>query len=399
MNKLWLLLPLVSFAAPLEAAATTKIVLWHSYRAKERAALEAVAARFNERQKEISLELLPIPYDAFPDKITAAIPRGKGPDLFIFAQDRIGDWAASGTIESIDFWADDALRQGYLPPTIEALTYDGALYGLPMAFKMVALYYNKKLIPKAPATTDELIGLAKKATSAGEGRYGLVYENANFYYQAMWMQGFGGRVFDAKRNPTLATPEVIESMRFAQTLAHQTGIMPQEVTSTLVTALFNQGKAGFVLNGPWFLGELDEKVDYEVAPLPIISSVNKPATPFLTAEGVIMSARTADKKAAFEVMRFLTGVEAGIIMATQGRQTTARREVYDDPAVRSDQFLAVFRRQLESTVPMPNTPAMRMVWGPATTAMNKIINGKADPAASMQEAQAEVEKVVKGARR
>ena len=156
---------------------------------------------FNAKQSDIKLELVTIPYDAFADKITASIPRGKGPDLFIFAQDRLGDWAASGLVEPVDFWLTDPLRNAFLEPTIEALTYDNAVYGLPMAFKTVALYYNPKLIPTPPATTDEMIAMAKKATKGDT--FGLVYENANFYFQAAWMQGFGGRVFDKKGKPCL----------------------------------------------------------------------------------------------------------------------------------------------------------------------------------------------------
>src|SRR5687767_12672842 len=81
--------------APSIADAKTTITLWHAYRGKEKQALEQVAATFNKKQGEIEVTLVPIPYDAFPDKVTAAVPRGKGPDLFIFAQDRVGDWAAS----------------------------------------------------------------------------------------------------------------------------------------------------------------------------------------------------------------------------------------------------------------------------------------------------------------
>ncbi|MBI4817816.1 MAG: extracellular solute-binding protein [Deltaproteobacteria bacterium] len=383
--------------APELVAAQTKVVVWHAYRGKERAALEAVADSFNKSHKDVAIELLPIPYDAFADKITAAIPRGKGPDLFIFAQDRIGDWAASGLIESVDFWADDKLRASFVGQTIDALTYDNTLYGLPMAFKMVALYYNTKLVPKPPETTDELIAMAKKLTTGGQ--FGLVYENANFYYQAAWMQGFGGRVFDKAGNPTLDSKEVIASMEFAQDLSRKQGVMPQEVTSTLVTTLFNQGKAAMVINGPWFQGELDDKVSYGVALLPMISKVNQRATPFLTAEGVLMSAKTANKEKAFEVMKHLTSAEAGKIMAKVGKQTSARKEVYEDAEISKDATLGVFKRQLEASVPMPNTPAMRMVWSPATTAMNKVINGGGAPAEAMKEAQAEVVKLVKGAKR
>jgi maltose-binding protein MalE len=154
-----------------------------------------------------------------------------------------------------------------------------------------------------------------------------------------------------------------------------------------------------VINGPWFMGEIDPGASYAVAVLPVISKNNERAKPFLSAEGVIMSAKTASKKEAFTVMEFLTSVEGGKIMATVGRQPTARREVYDDPAVAKDPMLSVFREQLKSSVPMPNTPAMRMVWSPATTAMNKVINGKADPKATMEATQAEVAGLVAGAKR
>ena len=86
-------------------------------------------------------------------------------------------------------------------------------------------------------------------------------------------------------------------------------------------------------------------------------------------------------------------------MATEGRQPVARREVYDDPKVKGDAVLGVFRRQLDASVPMPNSPAMLMVWSPMTTAMNKAINGDTPPADAAAEAQAEIKKLVKGARR
>lgn len=399
VTKLALFAAAVSMAAP-SVADAAEVVVWHSYRGQERAALEKASQAFNAQKTGTSIKLLAIPFDAFPDKITAAIPRGKGPDLFIFAQDRLGDWAASGLVEPLDFWLDDALRGAFVEPTLEAATYDDSVYGLPIAFKMVALFYNKKLVSTPPKTTGELIEMAKKLTNPKKGQFGLVYENANFYYQAAWMQGFGGKVFDKKGRPVLASAKVVDSMKFAQRLAHSEGIMPEEVSSMLVSTLFNKGKAAFAINGPWFMGEIDKGVKYGVAVLPTIDEAGgKPASPFLTAESIIMSAKSSDKKAAFAVMQYLTGVEAQKTLAREGRITVARKEVYADPKIANDPKMKVFRAQLRNSRPMPNSPAMKMVWGPATTAMNKIINGKKDPAASMKAAQAEVKSLVKGARR
>ena len=137
---------------------------------------EGHAGLYNKKQSDIAIKLLAIPYDAFADKITAAVPRGKGPDLFIFAQDRVGDWAASEVIEPLGFWVDDELLEAFVDPTLVRIyEYDDALYGLPIAFKMVALFYNKKIVKTPPKTTNELIKMAKAHTERRqqEVRFGL----------------------------------------------------------------------------------------------------------------------------------------------------------------------------------------------------------------------------------
>ena len=93
------------------SAQPKEIVLWHGYRAEEKAALEKVLKQFNDANKGIVVKPLAVPYDAYADKISATVPRGKGPDLFIFAQDRLGGWIEAGnTVEPIDFYLDRKLR-------------------------------------------------------------------------------------------------------------------------------------------------------------------------------------------------------------------------------------------------------------------------------------------------
>ena len=60
------------------SAALADIVVWHSYRGAEKAALEQVAENFNA-QSEDKVELQAVPHDAYADKLTAAVPRGQGP--------------------------------------------------------------------------------------------------------------------------------------------------------------------------------------------------------------------------------------------------------------------------------------------------------------------------------
>jgi arabinogalactan oligomer/maltooligosaccharide transport system substrate-binding protein len=379
-------------ALPVIALAQTKeIVVWHGYRGGEKTAFEQVIENFNKANAgKVHVSSLAVPYDAFADKITAAVPRGKGPDVFIFAQDRLGGWIAAGnTVEPLDFFLDPATKGRYLKATLDAMTYQGTIYGLPLNFKVITLIYNKKLVPTPPKTTTELEATAKKLTNAGAGKFGLAYAYSDFYYHAALMNGFGGGVFGPNRKPTLNSPQNVASLDYL--LKWQAmGFLPAEPSTALITALFNSGKTAMVFSGPWFLGEI-QGIDYGLAPLPTISEAgNKPIRPWITVEGVYVAAPSKNKDAAFQLVKYLTDVPAAKVLALQGRQTPANKGVYADPQVATDPILKAFRQQVDVAVPMPNLPEMSMVWTPATTAMNVVVKKSATPKAALDQAQKEV---------
>lgn len=391
-GTLYLLFLLLLFPLVAPAQNTQKeIVVWHGYRGGEKAAFEKVIDQFNKSNKAgIKVTTLAVPYDAFADKITAAVPRGKGPDVFIFAQDRLGGWIAAGnTVEPLDFFLDPAIKGRYLKATLDAMTYQGNVYGLPLNFKVITLIYNKKLVPAPPKTTGQLAAMAKKMTNAGAGRFGLAYWYSDFYYHAALMNGFGGGVFEG-RKPTLNSPANIKSLDFLLKWINQ-GFMPEEPSTALITSLFNQGKAAMVLSGPWFLGEVSKDVSLGLAPLPTIDEAGgKPMRPWMTVEGVYIAAPSKNKDAAFEFIKYLTDVPSGKVLALEGRQTPANKGVYADKQVAADPILKAFREQVNTAVPMPNLPEMTMVWSPATTAMNTVVKKTATPKEALDIAQKEV---------
>jgi arabinogalactan oligomer/maltooligosaccharide transport system substrate-binding protein len=390
-------------ASPAAAAETKEIVLWHAYRAEEKAALEKVIGQFNAANaaKGIKVTTLAVPYDAYADKISATVPRGKGPDIFIFAQDRLGGWIEAGnTVEPIDFYLDDALRKRFIPTTMEAMTYRGTSYGLPLNYKVITLIYNKKLVPTPPKTSGELVTIAKKITDKKAGRFGLAYSYGDFYFHAAVMNGFGGGVFGPGTTPTLNSPQNVKSVELVMKWADKDGILPAEPSSALITSLFNEGKAGMVFSGPWFLGEIAKGVDYGLAPLPTLDEAGgKPMRPWMTVEGVYVSAPSKNKDAAFEVAKFLTSDEAAKVLALEGRQSPANLAVYSDAKIQEDAQLKAFRAQVDTAAPMPNVPEMTMVWSPATSAMNSILKKASTPKAALDTAQKAVAKDVAGLRK
>jgi arabinogalactan oligomer/maltooligosaccharide transport system substrate-binding protein len=382
-----LTLALISVFAPALALAQKEVVIWHAYRGDEKAAFEKVVAQFNQSHPNIKASTLAVPYDAFADKITAAVPRGKGPDIFIYAQDRLGGWIAAGnTVEPIDFFLDAPVKNRFLATTMQAMTYQGNVYGLPLTFKVLTMIYNKKLLPNPPKTSAEMATVAKKLT--GAGKFGLAYHYADFYYHAALMNAFGGGVFDG-RKPTLNKPANVKSLETLMKWTGQ-GFMPAEPSTALITSLFNDGKAAMVFSGPWFIGEIKDGVDFGLAPLPTIAEAgNKPMRPWITVEGVYIAAPSKNKDAAYEFVKYVTDVPAAKVLALQGRQCPANKAVYSDAQVAKDPILKAFRQQVETAVPMPNLPEMTMIWSPATTAMNKVVKKSATPKAALDAAQAE----------
>jgi arabinogalactan oligomer/maltooligosaccharide transport system substrate-binding protein len=384
-------------------ASAAEINLWHSYRAEEKAAIEKLVAQYNKDNaaKGNTVKATAVPYDAFADKISATVPRGKGPDLFIFAQDRLGGWIEAGnTVEPIDFYLDDNLKKRYIPTTMQAMTYRGTTYGLPLNYKVISLIYNKKLVPTPPKTSGELVAMAKKLTDKKAGRFGLAYSYADFYYHAALMNGFGGGVFDAKFSPTLNSAENVKSVDYLLKWLEKDGILPAEPSTALITSLFNEGKAAMIFNGPWFLGEIAKGIDYGIAPLPTLDEAGgKPMRPWMTVEGVYVTAPSQNKEAAFDFAKFLTDTASAKVLALEGRQSPANSEVYKDAQVSKDWQLKAFRDQVEVAIPMPNVPEMTMVWSPATSAMNGILKKTATPKAALDTAQQAVAKDVANLRK
>jgi len=385
-----LFLVLSVFAPAGAAMAQKEIVVWHAYRGDEKTAFEKVVAQFNQSHPNLKVSSLAVPFDAMADKISAAVPRGKGPDVFIYAQDRLGGWIAAGnTVEPIDFFLDAPTKGRFLATTMQAMTYQGNVYGLPLNFKVITMIYNKKLLQTPPKTSAELIATGKKLTNAATGKFGLAYAYADFYYHAALMNAFGGGVFEG-RKPALNSPANVKS--FDLLLKWQSeGFMPAEPSVALITSLFNEGKAAMVFSGPWFLGEIKDGIDYGLAPLPTLNEAGgKPIRPWITVEGVYIAAPSKNKDAAYELVKYLTDVPAGKVLALEGRQNPANKGVYSDPQVARDPVLKAFRQQVEAAVPMPNLPEMTMVWSPATTAMNKVIKKSATPKQALDEAQKDV---------
>ncbi|HCP48149.1 MAG TPA: sugar ABC transporter substrate-binding protein, partial [Deltaproteobacteria bacterium] len=276
-------------------------------------------------------------------------------------------------------------RARFLPETLPPLRFEGSLYGLPLAFKSVALFRNEALVPEAPATTDEL--LAKARGLSASGRFGLAYPTDSFYFHAPWFFGFGGRLFATQDPVDFTGSAFAASLDFVDRLQRDQ-LVPEEATTALVAQLFNKERVGMVISGPWFVGEIDDHISYTVSPLPVVTETGLPASPLLTDEAVFVSREARSPETALLLAKHLASDASALIRATVGRQVVANTATWEEPHLAEDPVLTAFRRQLATATPMDNRPAMRDVWEPAQLALKKVLRGSTEVSAAVGAAEA-----------
>ncbi|XYH96578.1 extracellular solute-binding protein [Sorangium sp. So ce1128] len=365
-----LLVPALAAAAPLR--------LWHAYRDDEARALGAIVAAFKGEE----VELLALPFDAYASKLQAAIPMGEGPDLFIDAHERLGDYRARKLVAPVG----DALEPGgeavFQGPALAAVRQGGEIFGLPISQKCMALYMNTALVREPPAYLEDIAALAG---TLPQGVYPLAYEASNAYAHMPILAAFGGTMLDENDQFGFVGPGPERSLELVRSLIARR-IVPEDANGALVTDLYNTGRAAFVISGPWFVGGLKDEAKQRsrVVPLPKVRETGRPMRPFMTVEAVMLSPQGAQRVEARALARHIAGAGAA----------ATRLEVARTPPVRSDvavpaddAFIAAFTEQAKVAIPMPTSPAMRSTWEPSARAIRKVLRGDASPEVALSEAK------------
>ena len=99
------------------------------------------------------------PEDA-PGKFQQAAAAGKGPDIWIWPHDRIGEWIAGGLLQPLT--PSKKLRDDIDPLAWKAFNVGGKTWGYPISIEAVSLVYNKALVKTPPKSFEEVMALDKQ---------------------------------------------------------------------------------------------------------------------------------------------------------------------------------------------------------------------------------------------
>lgn len=345
-----------------------RIVVWHSQRGAEKELLESLLRRFNEQHRgSIYAEPLAVPESSFKDKVLRTVPRGAGPDVFLRPHNELGEFLRDEVLRPVESHAFPKTRASYHPGLIDGVSSEGTVYGVPLTFKALVLFYDQELYPSGPpADLDELL-------RNRERKYPLVYDATSFFFHAPFFLASGGRIFDeqGKLSPFegagLASFEEPKAWRAA-------GILPPDVSYNDAVRLFEDGSAGSLINGPWYAPKAaDGRADrFAIAPLPVRNG--KPMGSLVTVEAAFMSKSTTQPAAAEELVRFLAGEEAALLRAS--KLGLPPPFAVSDPEVKANVSIAVQTQSLVNGQVTPASTLMAAVWRPADDVLKASMRGE-----------------------
>ncbi|MFV2194687.1 sugar ABC transporter substrate-binding protein [Nocardiopsis sp. LOL_012] len=373
-----------------EAAAGT-LVIWTD---PERAdAVEQSAAAFAETNG-IDVSVNAVAFEDMQGDVLNAYQAGNAPDVFIGAHDWTGNLVRNGAVQPIELPQD---RADLLDPTsLEAMTYDGQLFGVPYSQENIFLMRNTELAPEAPRTFEELVETGSALKEDGEVSEVLsmaVGQEGDPYRMNALFTSAGGYLFGQDDTGTwdpadlgVDTEASVAAMeRIAEYGEAGEGVLRRSITTENDAALFFDGETAFFVAGPWNIADADASgVDYAISPIPGFED-GGPASPYIGYQSFFVTEGSANTALAEEfVTNYVTDTDFILDLYAADPRTPVQAEALETVSADDPNIGAIAEAGAEG-MPMPSIPEMGETWQPLGVAQAEIIGGT-DPAEAMESA-------------
>ncbi|MFV9568546.1 maltose ABC transporter substrate-binding protein [Thermoanaerobacter mathranii] len=364
-----------------------KLLVWES-EGPEGEFIQYAAKKFTEKYG-VEVVYEPVTHTDAPGKLATDGPAGIGADVFAAPHDKTGELVASGLIQENDLFAD-RIRNEFMQGAVDAVSFQGVVYGYPTGIETYALFYNKEYVKEPPKTYQDIVEFAKEFNDLASNRFGFMWDVGNAYYSHSFVAGYGGYVFGKggtdKDDIGLNSKEAVEGAKFLVSLKEILPLKSDDTNYQVMDGMFKEGKAAMIINGPWAVrGYQEAGVDFGIAPLPLLPNGEHPAS-FSGVRTMFVSAYTKYPNAAKLFADFITSEEMLLKRYEITKQIPPMKSLMNADIIKSDPYAAPFLEQAQFAVPMPSIPQMGVVWEPYARAFQVMWNDGVDPQKALDEA-------------
>ena len=260
--------------------ASGPIQIWEGYTDVQGKAFAHLVAQY-EKQTGQKISTLYVNSDNTLQKVLTAVRGGSPPDIAYL----YGSWAPNvAQIPQVvdltkvvqrpgvnwnDFWVGERA----------VATVNGKVIGIPALVDNLAVVYNKQLFAQAGIappgpdwTWSEFIADAKKLTDASKKQFGTAYvtpgtEDTVWHWEPLLWQA-GGQLLNADNTKAAFDSAAgLASLNTLRQMAVTDKSMYLDQSDSTYANLFNSGKIGMLVTGPWDLSQFTN-IDYGVQVMP-----------------------------------------------------------------------------------------------------------------------------------
>ncbi len=288
-----------------------------------------------------------------PEKLTEsfgmAAQVSKGPDIVIWAHDKLGEWADGGLIAPIEL--SQEFLDKFLPKGWEAVAHQESVWGYPIAVETVSLIYNKKLLDGPPPTDLSELGAINETVKK---------EHAG---ASATVQGLS---------------EIIALV--------QAGVLPKSVSYSAVEDQMAQGKLAMIISGPWAWSNMIKSgIDFGVAPMPGVNG--NLGRPFVGVSVAYINRSSPNQDLAKEFIERYLLTDEGLSALDHGKpiglpalNSLREKMIHENPLLQELQVC------VDHGEVMPNIPQMGRFFTVMGAALQTATDGQATAEAALREA-------------
>jgi len=304
----------------------------------ENSILVSEIADFEKLHPDIDVELERTPFNEYVTKLLTQISGGVAPDVIFCEVSLFGDFYYRHALEPLNTYmaADNFSLSDYYPQVIDRFTMDKQLYVVPRDTSPIGvIFYNKDAFDEAqvPYPTDswnwnDFVAAAQKVTKRdADGnvkRWGFVDDWA---MSDNWVYGAGGSFVDDAKHPTKWTfatdPNTLKGIQFRADLMNKYKVMMPPTGNVAMGGLgnsdiFKNGMSAMFLSGYWKVPNFREitKFKWDIVMQPQSPDGHRGFPTGGSGYGILSSSK--HKQAAWELIKYLSGVEGAKKMAATG---------------------------------------------------------------------------------
>lgn len=362
------------------------------------------AEEFSAMDNGITIDVREVRFDDLVAETLRSFATRTNPDIIAIDNPDHAAFASRGAFLDLSPYveaSDQIDMDNYFDGPRSSLSWDGKPYGIPRASNTIALYYNKDLFREAgldpdmpPETWDELLDAARALTQPENDVYGIAFsakasEEGTFQFLP-WVQMTGGSFENINADGAAEALELWKAF-FDEGLTSPDTLTRGQWDST---GTFNAGNAAMAVSGPWELGRMSEEADFDwgVALLPTPEGGQRASA--LGDFNVAIFANTEHPDEAFQFLEYMDSQATRIW--PEFTRMPSRKDIGLAPTGndRIDAAAGVFQEQLQSAANRGPHPEWPRISTAIQTAFQSVLTGQAEPQAALDQAQAEIDRVL-----